>query len=153
MPDTIIDNHSVPAETRIYYSKKKSFFEITVLSICFLVGGWFLIFKEGENRVLGLVLCVITGIFLYIDYYKLINKNVQILLTDRGLQTSDTEFYTWQQISRESVTKESFKGNINYFLNYDYKSGSARLLINNLDFSPQEIEKLIGIYRKRSGNK
>jgi hypothetical protein len=95
-------------------------------------------------------MCAVAGVFLNVNYSKSNNREVQLLLTNKGIQTPDTDFFNWEQISEETVTEESFKGNINYYLNYNYKNGNERMLITNLDISPKEIERLIGIYRKRS---
>lgn len=148
---TIIDDPSVSTETRVYYSKKKLIFENILLCGGILLGIYFFIFKEGfQNKGLGILICAVAGVFLNVNYSKLNNTKVQLLLTNKGMQTPDADFCNWEQISEETVTEESFKGTTNYYLNYNYKNCSERMLITNLDFDPKEIERLIGIYRKRS---
>jgi hypothetical protein len=152
VPYTLITDNSVPAETRVYYSKKKPAFETITLCVCFLLGAYFLIFEDGfENKGFGFLLCIVAGVFLNVNYSKANNTSVQLLITNKGMQTPDTDFYTWEQITGEGVTEEQVKGNTNYFLNYEHANGSERMLISNLDVSPKEIEKLISIYRGRNG--
>ncbi|MCR8561882.1 hypothetical protein KXD93_29775 [Mucilaginibacter sp. BJC16-A38] len=145
--DVFADDYSIPVETRVYYSKKKSLPEMILLSGCLGLGIYFII--ATETKIGGAVLCLAALTFLYIDYRIYTNKKPQIMLNDKGIQTSSTSFYSWNRLANEEVKWESTGKNSNYYLTYDYPGGSERLLIDNLDTNKNDLEKLMRVYRGR----
>lgn len=151
--DKIITDFSVPEETRVFYTKRRPILECVLLGPAFLIGVYFLIFKEEfPEKVLGLIACAVSGTFLYLNYKILVTRDARLLITNSGMQTPGTDFSTWAEIRDERITTETIKSNTYYYLNYKFPKGSQELLINGLDFTPREIEKIINVYRRRSQN-
>jgi hypothetical protein len=105
IPDVFIDDYTVPAETRVYYSKVMIVLGIAFGFACMGVSIYF--FKQPDKTVyLGVVICIIGLVFAYQSVKKLSDKSAQITLNDKGIETSASGYHNWDTVQDEDVITE-----------------------------------------------
>jgi len=145
--DVFTDDVTLPAETLIYYSKKTIYFEIGIMTI-FLGAGIYLLVTG--IYLPGVFSCGIGLFFIYSEYKKVANKDPQIIINEKGMETSATGFHEWKDISDDEViTRPSGRSSVTN-LEYNYPGGSAKLNISELDTNKKALEDILHTYRLRS---
>lgn len=172
--DVFIDDFTVPAETRIYFSGWKVLGEFLLYAVC-LAGGAYLLLKT-DSYIIGGILVVLGLVLIYTSYKKIGNRDPQIIVNNEGMQADTLPFYSWDLIIGEDViTSRTGKNSTNYLvyryvkdgkgpveivdesdidddeLDYDDHEmiGSLRLDIDSLKISKHQLDQLLRVYRGR----
>jgi hypothetical protein len=147
-PDVFIDDYLVPAETQIYYSKSKSLLSGLWTLAMLIVGIYFIV---EHNYLLGIILSIAGAGASYSYIKEAANKQPQIILNQKGIQTSSTPFYEWKDISNEDVIAEHrYKDSDAYYLVYDYPEDKEKKDLDDLDINRHALENLLRVYRGRN---
>ncbi|WP_298311895.1 DUF308 domain-containing protein [uncultured Aquimarina sp.] len=144
-----VENKKAPKETRIHYTKSNGIFYI-IFSILFLGFGIYAFFYLSYLIGIGFIAISVYGIR---ENRKLIkDTSVQLILSEEGITYKETRIKRWSEIKNEHIIFEpSPTGRKSqYYLSYDHRNRNEKILINELDISPQRVEYLLKIYRKRS---
>jgi len=142
-----MDDLSIPQETVIYYARKRKIIETSILIIGLIAGIYYAIFPvHSDERWNGVILAALAGGFLYLNGNMANNKEPQIILNDKGIQTSTCDFKSWEEITNVKIDLYSKMGN---FLLYDYTDGDEKFFIGNLDTDEKQLKYLIKIYQYR----
>lgn len=146
--DIFEEDYSVPSQYVIYYSIIKNTYQFTIMLLC-LVGGIYLLVNS-DSYFLGTLL-TLTGVYLGFEgLKKVFDRNPQITMSNKGIETINTEFKNWSEVKNEEVLMEGSGKHRDFYLIYDYKKGFEKLKINDYDISPKKLENLIRTYRIRN---
>lgn len=148
--DIFNDDLTIPNETKIYFSKKKIFIEFIPMLILFSAG---VFYSTKPNAYWFGIASFIGALFWgYLIYKKFKNRlTPQIIISNRGIQTITTAFYSWADIKNEDVLEEGGE-DVSYFLTYKYPKGKEKLIIDNLQTDWRSLSKLLMLYRGRYCN-
>ena len=148
--NTSID--SAPEETTIYFSKGKNMIGI-IFNIVLLIIGIFLLTRGTTYIVLALFLLLMGFLFGKKFYQDKTDNDPQIIISNKGLETSSTQFYNWSDIKNEEVIKEvehsrdaSYKY---YYLSYEHPAGTEKFALSALETNYDVVTKLLVLYRER----
>jgi len=145
-----IFDSNVPSETIIYYAKRKNYYEMVVMLVCLAFGIYPT--TQSDRFASGIFLILFGGYFAYREFKKFTNTSPQVIINERGIQTISTGFYEWSQIEQEDVEAPGLSKSASRFLAFNHPAGSVRILIDDLDIEPNELKRLLNIYRTRSEN-
>jgi len=148
--DVFIEDLSVPQETSIHYSKNAILVQCIILLLCLGLGIYLFIIKQYIGATL---LCAFGGYFIYTEYKKAMNKDAQIILNDKGIETISAGFVEWKDITDEEVVIIRAGKSSNMYLQYNYTNGSEKVNINEFDTNKKALENLLHTYRVRSEKK
>jgi hypothetical protein len=149
--DLFQDDLTIPDETIIYYSKGKNLFEMLLMLACLGAGIYLILIKE--SYVFGSILSVVGAFLSYREFKEATNRQPQIILNDKGIQTVSTEFYEWSEISDEDVISEGSGKHTYYYLTYQHPTGAERLQIDDYNTDQKKLTKLLILYRGRNSKK
>ncbi|MDJ1506073.1 hypothetical protein [Xanthocytophaga agilis] len=146
--DIFHDDPSVPNETIIYYAKGKNFIEMALM-LLLMVGGIFMLVRT-DSYIFGSLMTVVGAFLSYREFREATNTTPQIILNEQGIQTINTPFYKWSEITDEEAISEGTGKNIRYYLIYQYSGGHEKLSIDDYDINLKSLNKLLILYRGRS---
>lgn len=126
--DVFQDDLSIANETIIYYSKRNSLISMFILLVGTGIGIYVMV--ESDSYLLGVFMAVICAYSSIKAYQQASNTNAQIIISNKGIETISTRFYTWDEIQCEYVS--SARSNSDYYLRYDHPDGSERIKIDDL---------------------
>lgn len=149
--DLFQDDLTVADETVIYYSKGKNFVEMVVMLGCLGVGIYLLL--KSDSYILGSILSIVGVYFSFKEYKEATNKQPQIIINDKGIQTISTDFYNWTDIENEEVISEGSGKHTHYYLTYNHPNGAEHLQIDDYETDQRSLNKLLILYRGRSKKK
>lgn len=149
--DLFEDDLTIPGETIIYYSKGGNFVEMAIMLGMAAVGIYLLV--KTDSYILGSILTLLGAYFSFKEYKEATNTEPQIILNEKGIQTINTEFYSWSEIENEEVISQGSGKNTNYYLTYDHRNGAEHLLIDDYETDQRSLNKLLILYRGRSKKK
>ena len=123
--DEFVSMPALPPETRIYFSKVKQLLSVAMGLIVFGFGAAELIFNREEFKPLSSLWAYFIGIlFMAIGVYltrssfrKLINRKAQIIMNDKGIETSESPFQPWSAVLEIAVVGKGIRYRI-YYLRY-----------------------------------
>lgn len=141
------DDLTIPIETVIYYSKGKKLVEVGVLVL--LAGGGIYLIVADANLFIGLLMTAIGSYFSYKEYRQSNNKNPQIILNEKGIETTIAGFCDWEDIFKEELVRKSSGKNTSFYLVYNHPKGRVELLIDDLNTDYQTLLHLLMVYRGR----
>lgn len=79
------------------------------------------------------------------------DRNPKIIINNKGIETVNTPFHPWSEITNDKVTLTGSGTKVaSTKLSYDYPGGSEKLDIGSYDIRQNELERLLQIYRERS---
>jgi hypothetical protein len=145
--DVFDDDHAIPEETIILYSPK-----VVLYMLLFVIGtlglGIYLFFTKGfVAAVIPLVGAIFSG---YKAYQKATDKEPQIILNDKGIETIFSAFVEWKDITDEDViTINENKSSVTY-LQYYFSDILQRVDISDLDTDKSTLRNLLHVYRLRN---
>jgi hypothetical protein len=145
--DVFNDDLDIHNETFIYYSKKKLLGEMALPAICIFTGIYF-VTQPGLFYWLGLSSLAAAIGWGYFIYRRFKNKAPQIILSNKGIQTATTGFYSWSEIKNEDILEEIGDG-ASYFLVYKHPKGNEKLSLDDLNIDWRSLSKLLITYRGR----
>lgn len=141
----------VPAQTIVYYSRRAMYIALTfmllVLSIA-LVSAVGMVYGPQKVTLLDIsILSVVlaTGVWgIYSSYTRAQDKNPQMILNARGIETSLYGFRSWEEITDEQVYTD---GNQISYLTYDYQKQTETLSITDYNIRPRKLAMLLHAYK------
>lgn len=149
--DIIKDDKNVPYETIIKFSKIS--FWINIVSACFLLFLSFYLYNENKSFDFTIILFILFSFYSFFNSIKKYRTNLLIKLNEIGLETVDLGFIPWKRINNIKVVKTGLGKSTTFNLTFNYKIKNdvfdAKINLDNLSKSFEEIEDLIKIYRKR----
>jgi len=147
-----VDDKTIPDETLLYYSKKISLLIIGTLIPIFALGILLLVMAVDEKypmiALFGIIFLVLSGVVIYFfGYKKLINREPQVILNDKGISTKKKGFHKWEEIERCFI----ISGN-RALLKYTHSRGHENIDIQELGIKNNGIKlsKLLMVYRERN---
>lgn len=137
-------------QTEIYYSKTNNYAELFI----FLVlagGGIYLLLQEAtKSRGIGAVALAIGIYYLYKTFKKILDKQPQIIINEKGIETRKFGFKEWSDIVGENVTQEGFGKSAEMFLVYCYDDEQyAKIELEGLKINRTELSNMLRTYRMR----
>jgi hypothetical protein len=146
------EENLAPAETKIYYSTKKTIRGMRVAMVFMAVGVLLPIVFSGAGwawyfGVLIIIGSTLIGRSIY-KYYS--NKQPQIIVNTKGIQTTTVPFIAWKDIKGEDVVEINEGKTKGYYLIYDYPYGHAKHVLSFLDTDQQTLSGILKMYRDQS---
>jgi len=152
--EIFIDDKTIPNETIFYYSKLLIWINIIsgIITLIFGFGGIIAYFVTDNTKetsyflvIFFIFLSIIGFSLIYKEYIKLKKREPQLILNNRGIKTSKTSFYKWEEIKDEKI----------YFgktwrLTYMHPRGVEEIFQSDLDINAKKLAKLLILYRERS---
>lgn len=145
--DVFQDDLTVANETTVYYSRSKGLFGMAMMLVPLGVGIYLVI--SSDNYVLGIVVAAIGAFVSFRSFKVASDKQPQIIISYKGIETISTGFYSWDEIMNEEVSSEGSGSDTRYYLKYDHLHGSERLLIDEYDTDQRKLTSLLILYRGR----
>lgn len=146
--DIIEIDESLPTETVIYYSKKKTFLYLLFCS-GFMLFSLIALFSDIFPGISGTVLfgfSFVLGLILTIVFFVLLfNKNPQFIINDSGFKIAKNSFKNWSDVENERV----LSGRENH-IRYNNKGGYQNQLgVLFYDDISRELRVMLKTYRAR----
>ncbi len=146
------NNDLMPSETKIYNSKLDAILLLLFGLACCSLGWWCynMASSKKEGLIVGGFFFLLGGLGVYRSFKNLINTGPQIIISDRGIKTSETKFHSWSEIRNEKIiSKVGSQGNISNYLSYNCSGGIIIFNYDHCSVDPQELKNLLKIYRGR----
>jgi hypothetical protein len=143
--DLFLDDLSIANETIIYYSRRNSLIAMAIALVGMGMGIYVMLWSD--TYLLGLFMAVICAYSSFKSYQRASNTKAQIIISNKGIETTSTRFYSWDDIQCEYVSGAG--SNSDYYLRYDHPDGSERVKIDDLDISHSKLSSLLILYRGR----
>lgn len=143
-PNITVSN-PIPQEVRIYYSK-----DFAIVSICFLsvfIGIGIFYLTVGPI-FLGAIVFLVALCFAFLKIKSLFNNKPQIIISTSGIETANTSFYKWSDITGERISGEYAGRGARPMLEYTCPAGKERIKVEPLNISPLDLNILLKYYRK-----
>ena len=145
---------ALPSETRIYFSTVKQLLSVAMGLIVFGFGAAELIFNREEFKPLSSLWAYFIGIlFMAIGVYltrssfkKLINRKAQIIMNDKGIETSGSPFQPWSAVLEIAVIGKGIRYRI-YYLRYWVNGVEINVELEGLTAGRRKIDQLLRAYR------
>ena len=145
--DVFQDDLTVASETTVYYSRRKGLFGMAMMLVPLGIGIYLVI--NSDRYVLGIVVAAIGAFVIFRSFKVASDKQPQIIISNKGIETISTGFYSWDEIMNEEVSSEGSGSDTRYYLKYDHLHGSERLLIDEYDTDQRKLTSLLILYRGR----
>ncbi|MHA7943714.1 hypothetical protein ACJOV8_011635 [Formosa sp. 3Alg 14/1] len=145
--DDYFEDCSLPIRTRVYFSKFKSTYNFILMLIC-LFTGLFLLLKS-DSYIIGTGLSLVGAYLAYKELKPLLNNAAQLIIDNKGIETTASNFKSWAEIKHEEVIMEGAGKTTRFYLIYTYNNGSEKLLLDDFNMSPKDIETALRTYRIR----
>lgn len=146
--DLFEDDLTIPFETVIYNSRVSN--GIVMIVMLFGLGGGIYLVAIIEKYIIGTILSVISAYISFSKYRDVKNAHPQIILNEKGIETSSTEFYRWNEIQNEEVISDGYGNHSHCYLIYNHPNGVERFQIDFLGTNSRNLNKLLRLYRGRS---
>jgi hypothetical protein len=140
-----------PKEIRIYFAKQNLKRALHIIQV-FFIADVVVVILLGQKIWWAyfygtFLLCFL--IIIYIGTKKKYNNNrPQIIISEDGIETEKTPFFSWKNISGEDVDYFYGRNNSGEFFIYDYPAGTERVLIRNLETNRKDLKELLSVYRQ-----
>jgi hypothetical protein len=142
--DIFIDDITILQETPIYFSRHK----LGIYLLGYFIFLALFLFLTFYPPWYWFGIYVIFFIFLIeLNYRKYSNSEVQITISDKGIETATTQFYSWKDIKNANLIKI---GKVRfYFLFYQHPNGNELIKLANYEYSGKQIKKILKIHQGR----
>ena len=104
---------------------------------------------SSDKYILGIVVAAIGAFVSFRSYKVASDKQPQIIISNKGIETISTGFYSWDEIMNEEVSSEGSGSDTRYYLKYDHLHGSESLLIDEYGTDQRKLTSLLILYRGR----
>ena len=144
--DIFQDDISLPIEMIIYRSILKVISNIIIWG--FALGYGIYIYKDYKN---ALILILIALYLIFLNLKNLVNRNPQILLSNKGIQLLNEQF-NWSEIKNEKLFVERNYGKFKRrkkYLTFSAENSNQSILIDPLNISHDDLEIALQSYRIR----
>jgi uncharacterized membrane protein YciS (DUF1049 family) len=145
--DIYQEDYSIPAETMIRYSRGAISISL-VVAVMVVGGGIYMIVLKSYYMAIFLV-----GIGSYMSYAelkKVMDKLPQIILNDKGIETKNSGFTAWEDITDDQVITRTEGRSSNTYFEYNCPHGNVQLNIAELDTNKKALENMLHTYRLRN---
>jgi hypothetical protein len=151
-PYVFEDDRQVPIQTVIYFSTANRLLYIFLYLI--FAGGMlavaFMALKETQQRVLACTGITLLIGFLIFPYVRDLVKHMpQLILNDKGIETVESGFNSWDTIWNEEVKVGRQERRTVWLLLYTHATGMVRLNISELDTDHATLYHLLKVYKGR----
>ena len=150
--NVFVDDANIPRETLFYYSKKISIAIIGLLIPIFAFGILLLVMAIDEKYLMialfGLFFLSFSGGLIYFfGYKKLINREPQLIINDKGINATKTGFHRWEEIDNCFIVPGH-----RALLKYTHSRGHETIDVQELNIKNNGIKlsKLLMVYRGRN---
>lgn len=145
--DVYYDDSAVPKETIIKYSKGGIAFGLLfgTAAIAFPI----YLFIDGERNYFYLIFIIVGVLLIYNSVKRIKAKEPSIIINSLGIKLAEIEFMSWNSISDDLVESRKSGKNINHYLNFMYHGENFDIDLEDLDTTPDKLEKLLHVYRVR----
>lgn len=111
-------------------------------------GIYLLVQWGGWARLLMGLFCIVYGIIsVFANYHELLRYNTpQIIISIKGIQTNDGEYYDWHTINNAKLLEEKHGRYSSYFLYFEVPGLNRQIPVTWLTKSPQQILSLVKQY-------
>jgi len=150
VPDVFIDDLQVPAETQIFYSKRKSMFGLMMSLLLILGGTAMMIYTQGYP---GVFLIAFGGFLVFKEVQHFTSSQAQVIINAEGIETAKEPFRSWADICDEDVVTEQHGKSTTHNFVYSYDGGSEDINLAPMDITRHAMEHLLLVYRGRSEQK
>jgi hypothetical protein len=148
----------VPEETVIRFSRWKQAFYIFLALLTTGAGGLWVFFPKDDpgsfssiwSYVLGTLFICFGGGFLWIAVRDFFNRDVQLVIGNRGIKRLGGELYLWEEIHEEKIVRKGSGRSTSFHLTYSCPRGVGDVTLSGLDIGRTRLGHLIHVYRKRS---
>lgn len=146
--DVFQEDHSLPDETAIFYSRGKLVLNM-VLAV-FIIGVAVFMYIS-KSYVVAAIFAGLSLYLLFSEITKAKDKSPQLIISSKGIETKKNGFVAWADISNEQViSRRSGKTTITY-LEFDDNYGSTvQTKIDELDVTKKALDDMLHTYRIRS---
>ena len=151
--DVFEEDFTVPAETRIYFSRINSI-GLIIISPLFIAATWF--FYVEKQSWYYIILMPIVAVYMFITGYKqLKTRKPQIILSNEGIETAKARFYSWKEVigAESKIDHNYILHNATTYLKYHTPEGEKEIEINEFDINARDLDRLISIYKGRYDKK
>lgn len=156
--DVFIDDHQIPQETVIRYSKLKKGFYLAFYLFSCCVGLFFLFVPKkerlGPTAIIGYIWATgitgLMGFLFYVTIEDFKDTSPKLVISNLGIRINSNLFYKWSEISEEKVVCRRAPRSIRFFLVYTTREGVREMLLDDLDIGSKKLENLLVLYRNRS---
>lgn len=148
---TTIGNVHIARETLIYFARRQKTFEVIVG--LFMVGAGVYTILEAKKGFAGWIFLAFGIFFGGKSVRHLTNRNVQLVLSEKGIKKQDDELIEWKYISGEDIILKKHGEHLTHFLVFSAHGKSYEVAVFELDKKASEIATLLHIYRKRFEDK
>ncbi|MFB9054148.1 hypothetical protein ACFFVB_13750 [Formosa undariae] len=145
--DEYFEDRSLPIRTRVYFSKFKNTYDL-ILMLIGLSAGLFLLLKS-DSYIVGTLLSLVGAYLAYKELKQVLNNTPQLIIDNKGIETTTATFKSWAEIKHEEVIMEGSGKTISFYLIYTYNNGSEKLLLDDFNMSPKNLETALRTYRIR----
>lgn len=145
--DLFIDDRSVPAETRIFFHKVTSIYDVVML-ILLCILGVYVVYQERYG--LGVFLLGYTIYSCITIVRERVDFRPQIVLSNEGLRTAQSGFYRWEDVHDEGIVPNGDPDSSDDFLCFRHGDVEEMINLKKLDTTGHELENLLLVYRSRN---
>ena len=145
------DDLSIPSESVIRFSKGKMLVEMALILIVVFLSIYFL-YNNENGRFFWMLIIVLGIIRMFKRYRQSRNKNPQLILNEKGIETVAEGFTPWKNVFDEEVVGERSGKTSSYYLTYHNQRGIQKLMIDDLDTDYNRLMHLLKVYRGRYEN-
>lgn len=144
-PGVFEDQPDVPKEMAIYYPKQKDLNGIIFFTLG-LIASLIFFWLKGEKQTL--ILSVLSAYYIWKNARSFLKNIPDIVLSEKGIETPDCGFVSWNFVSDEQVLREEEEGE-SFYLVFNHPGGREKISVGSLSRTPVEIHDLLQVYRGR----
>ena len=145
--DVYYDDATVPKETIIKFSKGGIAFGLLFGSAAIAFPIY--LFLDGDRNYFYLIFIIVGGLLLYNSIKRIMAKEPSIIINSLGIKLAKIEFMSWNSISDDLVEPRNSGKNKKHYLNFMYHGENFDVDLDDLDITPEKLEKLLHVYRVR----
>lgn len=148
MQQNIKQDTEIPEVTNISFAVTRQVLVCIIMLVVLTVGITLIV---THTYILGAAISAF-AIYVLVDSIRYItNRTPQITLSNKGIMTSSTPFYSWAEIDGEVVGEEQVDKNMTiYYLAYNFPGGDEKIYLYGLRTTHRHLAKLLKVYRNRS---
>jgi len=145
MEDVFEKRTDFPEKIEIFASKSLAIFYL-ILFLSMFVFLCFAIYGSGIEWIL--IICFFISIYFIRTYSsKLISNKPQIILSRKGIETSEHQLRDWSKIKRLKIRKKMSNKSYKFYLEYWTSSEVVSICLEDLNVGIDELREALRIYR------
>lgn len=146
IPDHFEDDLEVPPIVHIHYDKLTNGVQL-ILSIASMAAPIYILTESKYG--LGALGALLVGYFIVKNYREYTNRESQITLSAKGIETKESGFHSWDEIRGEDTElRGSTKHRTSWFFYY-VEDDMVQVCLDDLEKDRFEVYDLLKVYRGR----